>query len=276
MTDIKTSFSNLKWWQATIMVVSILIASGFAAYEGANVNVNVSLDARLQTLEDQVNIPVNSTISAMLKEADYIVSIHNVSGTPYYCLMNGTDDRAGRLEFYNTNKTLVQQFAIGNLTTAGGGDIYLKDNTLNTSLAYGATILITESYHGYLSFYRNNLKLREIGDCPTVTSGTFAFPNGTTEQTIIELTPSVVTYLYNFWLDLNALTQNCTIKVYSKIDGTNYREIEPMILSNIDYSLGLVLKEQMINTAWKITIQSTVAEGASRNIPYRYFTEVWG
>jgi hypothetical protein len=39
---------------------------------------------------------------------------------------------------------------------------------------------------------------------------------------------------------------------------------------------GLVLKEQIINTAWKITIQSTVAEGASRNIPYRYFTEVWG
>jgi hypothetical protein len=49
-----------------------------------------------------------------------------------------------------------------------------------------------------------------------------------------------------------------------------------MTLSNIDYSLGLVLKEQMISTAWKITIQSTVAEGASRSIPYRYFTEVWG
>lgn len=181
----------------------------------------------------------------------------------------------------DSNKTYIQQMAIGNLTTDfahpnNGGTIYLKEVTLNTSLTFDAHILIIEAYQGLLTFYRGNLKLREIGDCPTVTSGTFAFPNGTTEQTIIELTPSVVTYLYNFWLDLNALTQNYTIRVYSKIDGTNYREIEPMTLSNIDYSLGLVLKEQIINTAWKITIQSTVAEGASRNIPYRYFTEVWG
>jgi hypothetical protein len=201
-------------------------------------------------------------------EASYIIWKYN---TTFYASRNmSTWDTE-----LDSNKTYIQQMAIGNLTV-DGGTVYLKQVTLNLTLTYGANILIIEDYQGQLCFYRNNLKLREIGDCPTVTSGTFAFPNGTTEQTIIELTPSVVTYLYNFWLDLNALTQNCTIKVYSKIDGTNYREIEPMTLTNIDYSLGLVLKEQMISTAWKITIQSTVAEGASRNIPYRYFTEVWG
>jgi len=201
-------------------------------------------------------------------EASYIVWQYN---TTFYASRNmSTLDTE-----LASNKTYIQQMAIGNLTVSGG-TVYLKQVALNTSLTYGANILIIQDYQGQMTFYRNNLKLREIGDCPTVTSGTFAFPNGTTEQTIIELTPSVVTYLYNFWLDLNALTQNCTIKVYSKIDGTNYREIEPMTLTNIDYSLGLVLKEQMISTAWKITIQSTVAEGASRNIPYRYFTEVWG
>jgi len=201
-------------------------------------------------------------------EASYIVWQYN---TTFYASRNmSTWDTE-----LDSNKTYIEQMAIGNLTVSGG-TVYLKQVTLNTSLTYGANILIIQDYQGQMTFYRNNLKLREIGDCPIVTSGTFAFPNGTTEQTIIELTPSVVTYMYNFWLDLNALTQNCTIKVYSKIDGTNYREIEPMTLSNIDYSLGLVLKEQMISTAWKITIQSTVAEGASRNIPYRYFTEVWG
>jgi len=202
-------------------------------------------------------------------EASYVIWQYN--STYYGCRNMSTN----MVELLSSNKTYVEQMAIGNLTV-DGGTVYLKQVALNTSLTYGANILIIEDYQGQLCFYRNNLKLREIGDCPTVTSGTFAFPNGTTEQTIIELTPSVVTYLYNFWLDLNALTQNCTIKVYSKIDGTNYREIEPMTLSNIDYSLGLILKEQMISTAWKITIQSTVAEGASRNIPYRYFTEVWG
>jgi hypothetical protein len=206
-------------------------------------------------------------------EASYIVWQWN--STFYACRNMSTRV----VEPLDSNKTYVQAMAIGNLT-ADGGTIYLKQVTLNTSLAYGANILIIEEMVSggvcKLTYYRNNVKLREIGDCPTVTSGTFALPNGTTEQTIIELTPTVVTYLYNFWLDLNALTQNCTIRVYSKIDGTNYREIEPMTLSNIDYSLGLVLKEQMISTAWKITIQSTVAEGASRSIPYRYFTEVWG
>jgi hypothetical protein len=201
-------------------------------------------------------------------EASYIIWQYN---TTFYASRNmSTLDTE-----LASNKTYIQQMAIGNLTT-DGGTIYLKQVTLNTSLTYGANILIIQDYQGQMTFYRNNLKLREIGDCPTVTSGTFVLTSDTSEHTIIELTPTVVTYLYNFWLDLNALTQNCTLKVYSKIDGTNYREIEPMTLSNIDYSLGLVLKEQMISTAWKITIQSTVAEGASRNIPYRYFTEVWG
>jgi len=202
-------------------------------------------------------------------EASYIVWQYN---TTFYASRNMSTLIAEEL---SSNKTYVEQMAIGNLTVSGG-TIYLKQVTLNTSLTYGANILIIQDYQGQMTFYRNNLKLREIGDCPTVTSGTFVLTSDTSEHTIIELTPTVVTYLYNFWLDLNALVQNCTIRVYSKIDGTNYREIEPMTLSNIDYSLGLVLKEQMISTAWKITIQSTVAEGASRNIPYRYFTEVWG
>lgn len=204
-------------------------------------------------------------------EASYVIWQYN--STFYACRNMSTL----MVEGLSSNKTYIEQMAIGNLTV-GGGTIYLKQVTLDTALTYGATTLIIQDYQGQLTFYRNSLKLREIGDCPTVTSGTFAFPNGTTEQTIIELTPSVVTYLYNFWLDLDALTQNCTIRVYSKIDGTNYREILPMRLADLmpADAEGLVLKEQMISTAWKITIQSTVAEGASRNIPYRYFTEIWG
>jgi hypothetical protein len=210
-------------------------------------------------------------------EASYIIWQYN--STFYACRNMSTWE----VEPLDSNKTYVQQMAIGNLTTDiahpnNGGTIYLKEVTLNTSLTYDEHILIIEAYQGLLTFYRGNAKVREIGDCPTVTSGTFVLTSDTSEHTIIELTPSVVTYIYNFWLDLNALTQNCTIKVYSKIDGTNYREMLSMRLADLppEYAAGMVLKEQIINTAWKMTIQSSVAEGASRSIPYRYFTEVWG
>jgi len=133
------------------------------------------------------------------------------------------------------------------------------------ALPISSTIYINEGYLGLL------------GDCPVVTSGTFTLTSDVTEHTIVELTPTAITRIYNFWLDLHTLTQNCTLRVYSKIDGTNYREMLSMRLADLpaEYAEGLVLKEQMIDTAWKLTIQSSIAEGASRSIPYRYFTEVF-
>lgn len=123
--SITASFKNLKWWQATIMIVLILTASGFAAWGGANVSVNIDLQTRLAQLEDQINIPVNSTVSAMAKTASYIISSHDVGGTTYYCMINGTDDRAGRLEFYSTNASAVINAALGN--SSDYGVIYLKE-----------------------------------------------------------------------------------------------------------------------------------------------------
>jgi hypothetical protein len=92
-------------------------------------------------LENLVNIPVNSTISAMLKEASYIISTHDVSGTTYYCLMNGTDDRAGRLENYGTNASAVINNALGNLSGNSLQTIVIKGNTTLTQ-----QLFITKSY----------------------------------------------------------------------------------------------------------------------------------
>jgi hypothetical protein len=272
---LKMSFSNLKWWQATIMVVLILLASGFAAHEGVSMTVNLSLDARLQRLEDQVNIPVNSTISAMIKEANYIVSSHDVSGTAYYCLVNGTDDRAGRLEFYNTNKTLVQQFAIGNLT-AVGGTAYLKQVTLNTSLTYGANVLIIEDYQGKMTFYRDNTRLRELAD-PTASmiSGTFTHPNSAAEQTLITFTITTPTVVHELTLDFSNLTQNTIIRVYKKI-GADWKLLLGRTLNwetTMDDAIPLGTISSITDT--KITIQSADLEGTSRNIAYSGWKEVW-
>jgi hypothetical protein len=177
----------------------------------------------------------------------------------------------------NADLDTVMQAVITLLEAGVGGSIYLKEGQVGT-LTYGATILIIEDYHGHRTYYRNNQKLREVGDCPVVASGTHTHTNDTSEQTVVELTPSVVTKLHNLYLDVNALTQAFTIKVYSKVDGTNYREIKSMRLENATAADGpaFCLKEQMVNTAWKITLTSLVAEGASRGVPYRYFTEVWG
>lgn len=257
------------------MMTSILVASGFAAYMGVNVTANVTMDLRLQRLEDQVNIPVNSTISAMLKEADYIVSIHDVSGTAYYCLMNGTDDRAGRLEFYNTNKTLVEQFAIGNLTSVGG-TVYLKQVLLNTSLTYGSNILIIEAYQGKMTFYRDNTRLRELAD-PTASmiSSTYSHPNSTAEQDLIAFTITTPTVIYELTLDFSNLTQNTVIRVYKKI-GVDWKLLLGRTLNwetTMDDAIPLGTISSITDT--KITIQSAVLEGTARNIAYSGWKEVW-
>jgi hypothetical protein len=116
-----------KYQWAGLILIACIVSAGLAVGSNAFF-INVDIQQQLQALEDQVNIPVNSTISAFLKEASYIVSTHNVSGTIYYCLINGTDDRAGRLEYYSPNATQVISFAIGNCTTIYPETIVLKGN----------------------------------------------------------------------------------------------------------------------------------------------------
>ena len=111
---------SAKWWQAAILLsllIGLTLAGGWAASQGAHVNIDVQLQmqARLDYLETQINIPVNSTISAMVKTASYIISTHG----SYVCLINGSDDRAGRLEYYSTNATLIANAVYGNMTQGG-------------------------------------------------------------------------------------------------------------------------------------------------------------
>jgi len=138
LMDIEIGFHKLSKWQwAGLILVACIISAGLAA--GSNTFfVNVTLEQRLQALEDQVNIPVNSTISAMIKESSYIVSQHNVSGTMYTCLINGTDDRAGRLEYYDTDAATVIQAAIN-----AGICTYVKEGEYTIS----DTITISSANH---------------------------------------------------------------------------------------------------------------------------------
>lgn len=109
----------------------------------------------------------------------------------------------------------------------------------------------------------------------TVTSGTHSHSSGTTEQTIVEVTITTPTKLCNLFLDLVNLTKNATVRVYAKIDGTNYRALEGgqidwIVASDDD---GICYESLTIDKDVKFTLQSSEAEGASRNVPYRIVKE---
>lgn len=111
---------------------------------------------------------------------------------------------------------------------------------------------------------------RHIEDPPLVEEdSTLTYLDAGGEQTVIELTPGGVRLIVStITLDLSNLTQNGTFKMYSKVDGTNYREIDSLAVVAGD--AGAVISSPFhINTDFKITYTETVDEGADRDIPYR-------
>lgn len=164
--NLSTFFSGkYGWLKATVMICLILISAGYAAERGVIVSVNVQLQAQVDAMYDQMNIPVNSTISAFMKEASYIIGTHNVSGTTYYYMINGTGNRAGRLEQYSTNASQVINNAIGN-TTAGtvqvkngvfplDRKIYMKTEVNLIGMSGKGSVFFNPSIQGATTFLWN-------------------------------------------------------------------------------------------------------------------------
>jgi len=103
-------------------------------------------------------------------------------------------------------------------------------------------------------------------------SDTIVHPAGTSEEDSLEINPAELTEYSIVLLDMNALTQNITIRVYIQIDGANYRLISSAVFPT-DFPInakGVPIELYPMSVPWKITLQSTVTEGVSRNIPYRY------
>lgn len=104
----------------------------------------------------------------------------------------------------------------------------------------------------------------------TVTSGTFSLISNTTEQTILTLTTDGNSYRFAMWLDTSSLTKNNTrIFTYVKIDAVNYRLYSTQTLAAAQPCNYIPEFDQSFDV--KITMQSAVAEGATRSIPYIYF-----
>ena len=170
-----------------------------------------------------------------------------------------------------SNLTRLEENALGNMTT---GLLYLIELPHNTSLSITATQIVAQQIAPKLTYFTSTGS-SSVTDCPVSTSSTFTLTDDTTEHTIVTLTPTSVEQVTNFYLDLSELTQNCTLRVYLKIDGVNYVELTGMTVTCAAGTKGMPLKDHVIDTDWKLTIQSTVAEGASRAIDYRYFVDVY-
>jgi len=104
-------------------------------------------------------------------------------------------------------------------------------------------------------------------------SGTHTHADSTAEQTVKEFTITQLEVIRGFKLDLVNLTQSVTIKIYCKIDGTNYREIDSLDWTTSDRD-GVIIGDIYSDKDVKITLTSSALEGASRDVPYNYVEEV--
>ncbi len=80
--------------------------------------------------------------------------------------------------------------------------------------------------------------------------------------------------IHGIFMDLTTLTEDTTIIVYYKIDGTTYREIERMAWTFGVDAVGVYHSQAYaVNQAFKITLTEGADEGAARAIPYSYILE---
>ena len=102
--------------------------------------------------------------------------------------------------------------------------------------------------------------------------GIYSHPSGVAEQIAFTITITRPIKLKSILLDFVNLTQNATIRIKCQIDGANYRTIETFNWT-VGMDDGVYFREITVNHNVQVTIQSAVAEGAARNIPYEYFQE---
>ena len=100
--------------------------------------------------------------------------------------------------------------------------------------------------------------------------GTFSYLDAGGEQTVLEITSNTMRILHGIWLDLVNMTENGTVKIYYKIDGTNYREVTSAAFTVATDSDGFYIDVNMgIKYDFKVTYEEGGDEGADRAIPYQ-------
>ncbi len=108
------------------------------------------------------------------------------------------------------------------------------------------------------------------GGSAAPTEGIYAHPNGVAEGTAFTIAIAALTKVNTIVLDLTNLTQNATIRVrYDMAGGGLYP-----IMETFNWTVGMnplvYFRGLSVMHSIRLTVQSAVAEGAARNIPYEY------
>jgi len=135
-------------------------------------------------------------------------------------------------------------------------------------------LLVADRWDARLSGVRAAYIDNLIGSEP---SGTYNHPNDALEHDVVEIVPAELAQYRTMLLDLSELTQDTTIRTYAQVDGLTYELLDSAVFP-ADFPAGttvvsLRLSEFSINM--KVTLQSTIAEGAARDIHWRYSYSSW-
>ena len=106
----------------------------------------------------------------------------------------------------------------------------------------------------------------------SATNGTYSHPTGVTEQDAIVL--DGIDEELEIVFDCVNLLQITTIRIYEKTDGTNYKLNESAAYPADFADNNVVVKINGKGRDAKITFQSAVAEGSSKDVPWARVDEL--
>lgn len=99
--------------------------------------------------------------------------------------------------------------------------------------------------------------------------GTLSYLDAGGEQTIAELTDGRARVIHSIFCDLSNMTQDGDLKLYAKIDGSNYRQIDTHAFTVATDPDGVLIRGPIaIDHDVKLTYTEGADEGAARDLPY--------
>ena len=174
---------------------------------------------------------------------------------------------------------------IGNKTDSAGGDsimahlvaVKADTNELQTDWTNGGRLdLLLDAIKAVTDALPNAGALTDLATAAANSSGdssgTYIYLDAGGEQTVVELSTSTRKIVYGIHLDLfNITIDGATIKVYTKPDGSNYREVQAQRLTfnqSTDGDAIYVDLNMAITSDLKLTFEEGGEEGANRDIYY--------
>ena len=105
-------------------------------------------------------------------------------------------------------------------------------------------------------------------------SGTFQYLVAGGEQIVNTLATSTRLTVQGIWLDLSNMTQNGTIKIYYKVDGSNYRLFSTNSWLTTDEPGQYINLNMGITNDLKVTYTAAAPEGVQRGLPYSIIYDI--